>query len=117
MTDMNVPKDSPIGLAVRRNVYGGIQLIVNDLRPRWKFWRTGTITLPLDQHGMIWLYQACAKFAREDVLPNGFNELLFDLRSAHQAVTGADIDDGYPLDSSEAEKIADLLLQKGWMKR
>lgn len=111
---MEVPKESPKHLMLVQ-VPGGTNLVL----VQRKFGFNMRTTVFLQPHDLIWLYQACMKYLREQVLPDGFREMEYDLVAAIQAVTGINVREEYPvaLAEPEVEKISDLMVQKGWVKQ
>ena len=108
---MKVPNAAPVGIWIEAESDGARLSITDTSSPVWAFWKTRSHYL--DRHGLIWLYQTCAKLLRHAVVEPGYNELADDL-------TRAVIEVDKPAQITRGDKwyegVAVLLQQKGWVK-
>jgi len=115
---MTIPTSSPAGVEVLASEQG-IWLIVREEVPWWAIWRRGRVAINLDRIGMIWVYQAMAKYMRRGVIDDKYDEMADDLRRCLSFLASNESwtsNESWSLNDSQLEQLAMMMNKKGWVK-
>jgi hypothetical protein len=110
---VDVPKAKPEGIEVLVTD-GGARFFYST--PRfWSKLPPKRSSFFVNKHGLIWIYQVCAKALRAPNVNEGFDELRYDLQSA-LAASEFNIANRVAMNDEVLGQVADMLHKKGWVK-